>query len=69
MVAKRLDGVSGNHRPLRTHLARGLDLFQRWEERRRERRHLARLDDRLLRDIGLSAADVQSEIDKPFWRE
>jgi uncharacterized protein YjiS (DUF1127 family) len=39
-----------------------------WMERVRERRALAELDDRLLRDIGLTRADVWQEIRKPFWR-
>jgi len=26
------------------------------------------MDDRLLRDIGLSRADAKREINKPFWR-
>jgi uncharacterized protein YjiS (DUF1127 family) len=29
---------------------------------------LARLDDHLLSDIGLSRSDVEREIHKPFWR-
>jgi len=33
------------------------------------RRHLAHMDDRLLRDIGLSRLDAKREINKPFWRE
>ena len=33
----------------------------------RQRRHLASLDDRMLRDIGFSRADVELEIDRPFW--
>lgn len=37
-------------------------------ERRRQRRALARLDRRLLDDIGLSADDVRAECDQPFWR-
>ncbi|MDZ4736443.1 MAG: DUF1127 domain-containing protein [Rhodospirillaceae bacterium] len=37
-------------------------------ERRRQRRALARLDRRLLDDIGLSADDVRAECDRPFWR-
>jgi uncharacterized protein YjiS (DUF1127 family) len=37
--------------------------------RARQRRALARLDDRLLRDIGLSSADVADELAKPFWRD
>jgi uncharacterized protein YjiS (DUF1127 family) len=39
-----------------------------WQERRRQRFTLARLDDRMLRDIGLTTVDVQHEISKPFWR-
>jgi uncharacterized protein YjiS (DUF1127 family) len=33
-----------------------------------QRRALARLDDRLLGDIGLSRADAAWEGGKPFWR-
>ena len=36
--------------------------------RRRDRRLLARLDAHLLRDIGLSPDEAQSEAAKPFWR-
>jgi uncharacterized protein YjiS (DUF1127 family) len=39
-----------------------------WQERRRQRYFLARLDDRMLRDIGLTSVDVQHEVSKPFWR-
>ena len=39
-----------------------------WLELVRQRRHLARLDDRMLKDIGLNRADVEREIAKPFWR-
>jgi uncharacterized protein YjiS (DUF1127 family) len=38
------------------------------EDRARQRRALARLDDRLLRDVGLSRADVEREYSRPFWR-
>ena len=37
-------------------------------ERRRQRVALARLDDRMLRDIGLTTADVEGEVMKPFWK-
>jgi uncharacterized protein YjiS (DUF1127 family) len=36
-----------------------LDAVFEYSERRRQRRQLAALDDRLLRDIGLSRADVE----------
>ncbi len=39
-----------------------------WQERDRQRRHLAALDDRLLRDIGISRADAAREAAIPFWR-
>lgn len=44
------------------------DAMARWVELRRQRRALAALPDHLLRDVGLSRADVESEIAKPFWR-
>lgn len=37
-------------------------------ERRRQRLALGRLDDRMLRDIGLTSADVEGEVSKPFWK-
>jgi len=39
-----------------------------WRARAMDRRALAMLDDHLLRDIGLSRADVEREVSKPFWR-
>jgi len=44
------------------------DLLARWRRRAADRRNLARLDDFMLRDIGLARADVEMEISKPFWR-
>lgn len=45
-----------------------VDTLLRRMERARQRRHLAELDDRLLRDIGVSRAEVEAEISRPFWR-
>ena len=39
-----------------------------WENRRRSRTALARLDTHLLRDIGLAPARAAEEASKPFWR-
>ncbi len=43
-------------------------LVATWAERRRQRRILLGLGDDMLRDIGLSRADVTLEGSKPFWR-
>lgn len=40
-----------------------------WQTRAMQRRRLQELDDRLLRDVGLSRADVEHEAAKPFWRK
>lgn len=39
-----------------------------WRKRAAERRHLAELDDYLLRDIGIDRARALDEAEKPFWR-
>ena len=39
-----------------------------WRRRARERQELAGLDQRTLRDLGLSPGDIQFEASKPFWR-
>lgn len=49
-------------------LRRAFAAAAEWRARMRERRALAAMDDRLLRDIGLSRSDVWSESSKPFWR-
>jgi uncharacterized protein YjiS (DUF1127 family) len=38
-----------------------------WHERDRQRRALAQLDARMLKDVGLSRAEVDLELRKPFW--
>jgi uncharacterized protein YjiS (DUF1127 family) len=40
-----------------------------WFERTRQRRQLSELSDHMLKDIGLSRADVEAEVAKPFWRQ
>ena len=40
-----------------------------WRERARGRQHLHELSDHMLRDLGLSRADVEHEVSKWFWRE
>ncbi|AVM76405.1 DUF1127 domain-containing protein [Magnetospirillum gryphiswaldense] len=40
-----------------------------WIERTQQRRALARLDDRLLADIGLCRTQAERESSKPGWEE
>ena len=54
-------GFGGSNRTL-------FGLVGTWLERRRQRRALAWLDERLLKDIGISREEAAQEIEKPFWR-
>jgi uncharacterized protein YjiS (DUF1127 family) len=51
--------------PLLRALARALVTYRR----QRQRYDLARLDDYMLRDIGLSRSEAHRESRKPFWRD
>ena len=44
------------------------DTLNTWQRRHRMRRELLSLDDRLLRDMGLSRYDALREGRRPFWR-
>jgi uncharacterized protein YjiS (DUF1127 family) len=39
----------------------------RWETNRRTRKSLEKLDDHLLRDVGLTRVQAAEEWDKPAW--
>jgi len=43
--------------------------LREWRRRARDRTELARLDNRMLQDIGLTRSDAEFLINKPFWRE
>lgn len=53
--------------PMQT-LVRLADMFATWERRARERRMLAEMPDRMLKDLGISRLDANRESYKPFWR-
>jgi len=38
-----------------------------WQDRARERHRMKALSDAMLRDIGVSRADIDRECRKPFW--
>ncbi len=49
-------------------MVRLFELLTEWQARERQRRQLRELDDRLLRDIGISRVDAGREARKPFWQ-
>lgn len=68
----RPDATKGTESSLWSALSRWIDptirTLLRWEDRRRQRRALHYLSDAMLKDIGLTRADVENEAAKPFWR-
>ena len=57
----------GNLKPINL-ASRVLERLIVWQERAEQRHALAMLDDRQLKDIGLSRADIVREISRPFWQ-
>jgi len=49
-------------------VSRVVETVLSWRTRAHTRTELAALDDRMLRDIGLTRADIYREYCKPFWR-
>jgi uncharacterized protein YjiS (DUF1127 family) len=49
--------------------ATAVALLLHWHERARQRRALLSLDDRMLKDIGVSRAEAEREACRPFWRD
>lgn len=46
----------------------GFALLMKWQERAEQRYSLADMDERQLRDVGLTRLDLHAEINKPFWQ-
>lgn len=44
------------------------DTIKMWRRRAEGRKQLARMNPRMLKDIGLTITEVNEEINKPFWR-
>lgn len=40
---------------------------KRWQALYRQRQQLGSLSDEMLKDIGLSRADIEPEVRRPFW--
>ena len=62
-VARPAERVAGDR------LVQAYEQVLSWLERVHQRRQLAQLSDHMLKDIGLSRADVEVEVAKPFWRQ
>ncbi|OWP52175.1 hypothetical protein CEG18_07940 [Pseudomonas nitroreducens] len=48
---------------------RAIQRVLHWHELARQRRELATMSDEALKDIGLSRADIQQEVERPFWAD
>ena len=68
----RAEGSAAQNRPLLTVLKRlpgiVLGTLLTWQERYDQRHKLMALDDRLLKDIGITRAQAREEYEKPVWR-
>lgn len=54
-------------RRLRRGVLSAATVLLQWQELARDRRRLQDLDDRMLKDIGISRADALHEASRPFW--
>ncbi len=63
LVLKTLSHDSSIERWLRSWVNR----ISRWRLLHRQRMELASLSDDALKDMGLSRADIQQEVERPFW--
>lgn len=48
---------------------RAIQRVLHWHELACQRRELATMSDEALKDIGLSRADIQQEVERPFWAD
>ncbi len=49
-------------------IIKAIKTVEYWKARSHQRKQLALLDSRLLKDLGLTSEDVKAELAKPFWR-
>lgn len=52
-----------------TILSRLADVVALWRRRSRERQQLAQMSARERADLGVTVAEVEVEVAKPFWRQ
>ncbi|MGE0753394.1 MAG: DUF1127 domain-containing protein [Variibacter sp.] len=66
-MARRNDAKRWRHAALAA-IRAGLATIDLWCSRATQRRILAEFDDQRLQDIGITRAQAEAEIAKPFWR-
>jgi len=64
----RSGGIVPARRRVPSNLSKAFDLLLLWLQRRRERRKLGALSDYMLKDLGITRADIDAEVHKSFWR-
>ena len=64
----RSGGIVPARRQVPFNLSAWFDVLLLWLQRWRERRMLGGLSDHMLKDIGLTRADIDAEVRKSFWR-
>jgi uncharacterized protein YjiS (DUF1127 family) len=67
--ARHTWSASGLRPTLGALAAAALGRLLRWHELARQRRALFALNERMLKDIGVSRADAEREAGRPFWQD
>jgi len=60
--------IQDGKRLIAAELVRGWGHVRKWHARSRGRSDLACLDDRMLKDIGMTREQADRELRKPFWK-
>lgn len=53
---------------MNTLFSKNISRLLNWYRRYQQRRLLPSLNDRMLKDIGISRVDAEAEATKPFWK-
>ena len=62
-------GASRRDRGLQQFASVAVARLLRWHELARQRRALLTLNDRMLKDIGVTRAEAEREAGRPFWSD
>lgn len=61
--------VKDGKRLISVEIKRTWSLVKAWDQRSRMRHELSTLSDRTLKDIGVTRAQIDLEIQKPLWKD